>query len=59
MYACMYVCYVTQGESVAKHFYNCQYYVAISRVVFQEAIKILTGIAKFQGIGGYVCDNVV
>ena len=25
---------------------------------FQKAIKILTGSAKYQGVDGYLCDNV-
>ena len=29
---------------------------SISRVRFQEAIKILTGSTKYQGICGYFCD---
>ena len=32
--------------------------VSIMRVGFQEAIKILTGNTKFQGIDGYFCDIV-
>ena len=38
-------------QGVAGRNYYCQYYVAISRVVFQEAVKILIGSAKYQGIG--------
>ena len=33
--------------------------VTIFRVRFQEAIKILTGCMKYQGIGEYLCYNVV
>ena len=36
-----------------------KYYGAISTVEFQEAVNILTGSAKCQGINGYCCDNVV
>ena len=41
------------------HYSNCQYYVTISRVGFQEVIKISTGSTKYQGIDGYFYNNVV
>ena len=48
--------YVTQGQGITRRYYNCQYYTAISRVGFPEAIKILTGSTKYQGIDGYFCE---
>ena len=48
-----------QGQCVARRYYQCQCYVTISRVAFQEAIMISTGSTKYQCIDGYFCDNVV
>ena len=42
----------------ARCYCDCQYYVALSRVVSQETINILTGSTMHQGIDGYFCDNV-
>ena len=53
-----YDCLEVQGQCVARLYY---YYVAISRVGFQEAIKIWSGSIKYQGIDsieGYFCGNV-
>ena len=46
-------------QTAAIRYYNSQCYVAISRVGVQETIKIFTGCIKYQGIDGYLFDNVV
>ena len=51
--------HVTQGQGVTRRYYNCQYYVTISRVGFQEANHIFTGSTKYQGIDEHFCDNIV
>ena len=47
---------VIHEPGVARCYCNCQYYVAISRVTFKEAIKMSTGNTKYQGIEGVVCE---
>ena len=49
-------CYVNRPFFDAS---RCQCYIVISRVEFQEAIKILTGSTMCQDKDGYFCDNVV
>lgn len=46
--------YITYGQGITRCYSSCQCCVAISRVGFQEGIKILTSCSKYQGIYGYL-----
>ena len=35
-----------RGQDVTRRYYYCQYYIAISKILFSEAINILTGCTK-------------
>ena len=50
--------YVIQGQGVATRWYNCQYYVAKSRVGKKQSRYRLTT-PSINVYMGYFCDNVV